>query len=237
MNGWAVGGTAFLASAVEMVEALTIVLAVGFARGWRIALPAAAWAIVALAGIVALAWPVIVLVPERFLRLAVGAFALYLGAGWLRKAVERAAGVRALRDEAASYERALTSLREQRENRTASLTAFNGVFVEGLEVVFIVIAVGGAGGLAWAAGGALVALLLVLAVGIAVHRPLARVPENAMKFAVGIALVSFGIFWLGEAAGLTWPGDDLALPGLAALVTAAAFGAVGLLRRRAGAAS
>lgn len=233
MNGWAVATTAFLASGVEMVEALTIVLAVGFTRGWKPALGATLCALLALGAIVGIAGPLLLtFVPVRVLRFAIGGFALWFGWTWLHKAVLRASGRKALRDEVASYDREIARLTEQRDARVAFATAFNGVFVEGVEVALIIVSVGtaSAAALEWAIGGATAALALVIAAGLALHKPLARVPENAMKLAVGIALCTFGVFFLGEGLGVEWPGNDLAILGIAAVLAAATATVVAALR-------
>jgi uncharacterized membrane protein len=224
---WAIGATAFLASAVELVEALTIVLAVGITRGWARALAAAACAIVVLAAIVALAGPRLpALIENHWIKLVVGAIALYVGVTWLRKAVLRAAGRKSLRDENAAFARERETL-ERESGAGAFATAFNGVLLEGIEVVAIVLALGSGTSetLGAAAGGALIALLAVLIVGVVVHRPLARVPENTMKYVVGVMVTAFGLFWIGQGANVAWPASDVALFYLAAgvLVIAAAF--------------
>lgn len=235
MNGWAIAGTAFLACAVEGIEASTIVLAVGVARGWRQALTGAAWAVVALVAIVAVARPLLEwLEPLPAFHIIVGLAAIYLGFGWLRKAVERAAGTRALRDEAAAFEHHQTAL-QSADDRAAFVAAFNGTFVEGAEVVFIILAVGAsaAGALSWATLGGLGALALIVVASAALRAPLQRVPENLMKFVVGVLLTTFGIFWAGEGFGIAWWHDDFAVLYLGVLVLAAALGAVAVLRRTA----
>jgi uncharacterized membrane protein len=220
MNSWAIGGTAFLASGVEMVEALTIVLAVGITRGWGRALLAALCAVVVLAAIVAIAGPRLpVLVENHWVKLVVGLIALYVGWSWLRKAVLRAAGLKAQRDESAAFARERETL-ERESGAAAFTTAFNGVLTEGIEVVAIVLALGShsAATLDAAMLGALVALLAVVLIGLIVHQPLSRVPENAMKYVVGIMVTAFGIFWTGEGAQIAWPASDVALFYLAALI-------------------
>ena len=219
---------AFLASLVEFVEALTIVLAVGTVRGWRPALSGAFAGIVLLVALVAIFGPLLSKLPITWLQLSVGIMLLLFGMRWLRKAVLRAAGIIALHDEAKIY--ALET--EQLRTSTAALgpwdpialiTSFKAVVLEGLEVIFIVIAVGAGGGmLVPASMGAAGALVLVTVLGVVVHRPLARVPENTLKFAVGVMLSGFGVFWIGEGAGFEWPGADLAVIGLVAgfLITA-----------------
>ena len=235
---WALGTTAFLASAVEMVEALTIVLAVAVTRGWPRALGAAACAIAALAIVVAIAGPRLpALVAYPLVKLVVGCIALYVGLSWLRKAVLRAAGRKAMRDESAAYARDVAKL-EHESPREAFATAFTGVLTEAFEVVAIVLALGSgtSATLGAAAGGALVALLLVVIVGALVHRPLARVPENAMKFVVGGMVTAFGIFWVGEGLQIAWPASDVALFYIAAVAFAGAGAATMALRREARAA-
>jgi Ca2+/H+ antiporter, TMEM165/GDT1 family len=232
MHAWLLAGTSFVASAVEAVEALTIVLAVGIARTWRVALAGAATALVVLAILAFVFGPLIgTRIPLVALRVAAGTVAIVLGAGWLRKAVLRAAGRKAQHDEAVIYERERALLNQ--EHIGGFLTAFNGVFVEGLEVVVIVISLGAAtvGGLGPAVLGALVALALVGLAGIALHRPLARVPENAMKWSVSVMLLAFGTFWLGESAGVAWPFGDAMLPVLAASIGIASVVTVLMLRR------
>jgi uncharacterized membrane protein len=232
VNGWAIAGTSFLACGVEMVEALTIVLAVGAARSWRPAVGAAVWALAILAAIVAVARPVLLwLEPLPAFKIVVGLVAIYYGGGWLYKAILRAAGRKALHDEHAIYAKNVAAL-ERAGDRAAFTASFNGVFLEGVEAVAIVLALaaGTQAALPWAAGGALAALILVAAVGVALHRPLARVPENAMKFVVGTMLTTFGLFWIGEGAGVAWPGDDAAIALLAAVVFAGALIAVRVLR-------
>jgi uncharacterized membrane protein len=233
VNGWAIAGTSFLAAGVEMVEALTIVLAVGIARGWKPALTAAFWATAILIAIVVVARPLLLwLEPLAIFKIVVGLVAVYYGWGWLKKAILRASGRKALHDEAAIYAKHVTEL-ESGSDRAAFATAFNGVFFEGVEAVIIVLALsaGAAAALPWAAGGAIAALLIVIAVGFALHRPLERVPENAMKFLVGIMLTTFGIFWIGEGAGVRWWAGDAALALIAAVILAASLVAVRVLRR------
>lgn len=229
----AIGTTAFLASAVEMVEALTIVLAVGITRGWSRALFAALCAVVVLAAIVVVAGPRLpALVANPWVKLVVGLVALYVGFTWLRKAILRAAGRKALHDEDAIFARERETL--QRESGTAAFaTAFNGVLVEGIEVVAIVLALGsaGTGTLSAAAGGAGLALVAVVLTGLIVHRPLARVPENLMKYVVGVMVTAFGIFWTGEGLGVGWPASDIALFYLAGGILLVALATQSLLRR------
>jgi uncharacterized membrane protein len=233
VNGWAIAGTAFLACGVEMVEALTIVLAVGIARGWRPALTAAFWAIAILAAVVVIARPVLLwLEPQPLFKIVVGLVALYYGWGWLRKAILRSAGRKALHDEGAIFAKHVADL-ESAGDRAAFATAFNGVLLEGVEAVVIVLALaaGNVAALPWAVGGGLAATAIVVAIGFALHRPLEQVPENAMKFLVGTMLCTFGVFWVGEGAGVRWWGDDAAIALLAAVIFGAALISVRVLRR------
>jgi uncharacterized membrane protein len=216
----------FVACAVEAVEALTIVLAVGTTRSWSSALYGTGAAVLALAALVAALGPALTALPLDTLRLVVGALLLMFGLQWLRKAVLRAAGLKALHDEEASFEaetaaaRAAGAIRRGGIDSYAFLISFKGVLLEGLEVAVIVLTFGANQhriGLAAAAAG--VAVGLIVLAGVALRVPLARVPENAMKFSVGVMLTSFGTFWGAEGAGAHWPGGDAALlaivPGLA----------------------
>jgi uncharacterized membrane protein len=227
---------AFLASAVEMVEALTIVLAVGLTRGWRSALIGVAVALLALAVVVAALGPALTLVPIDGLRLFVGALLLVFGVQWLRKAILRASGYKALHDEDAIFRReaeeaALTVRTHGALDWYSFTLAFKGVFLEGLEVAFIVVTFGSAqGSIPLAATGAAAAFVIVAGVGAAIHRPLSRVPENAMKFTVGALLTTFGTFWGAEGAGVEWPGGDAALLGVLAFVLLMAFAQVRALQ-------
>src|SRR5919199_1589706 len=222
--------SAFLASAVEMVEALTIVLAAGVTRGWRSSLAGVGAATVALAAVVAALGPALTLVPLSGLRLVVGALLLVFGLQWLRKAILRASGYKPLHDEEAAFARELQAARAARHEERAGLDwygftlSFKGVLLEGLEVAFIVLTFGSTqGSIPLAALGAGVAVALVGVVGVAVRAPLARVPENAMKFAVGVMLTTFGTFWAAEGAGADWPGGGNAPPGVPPLVLGASF--------------
>jgi Ca2+/H+ antiporter, TMEM165/GDT1 family len=236
-----VAGASFAASFVEAVEALTVVLAVGLARGWRPALTGAAAALAALALIVAILGPLMNAVPIRALQFVVGVLTLLFGLRWLRKAILRAIGIIALHDEDAAFQRETRELSEVgREAHgfdwIGGMTAFKIVLMEGVEVAFIVIAVGGGRGLlGLASAGALAACIAVAAIGAAVHRPLARVPENTLKFAVGIMLSAFGLFWTGESLGVDWPGGDAAIFAFVALFLAVALGLVAVLKPRAAA--
>jgi uncharacterized membrane protein len=231
--------SAFIASAVEFVEALTIVLAAGITRGWRSSLFGLAAATVALAAIVAALGPALKLIPIDALRLIVGALLLAFGLQWLRKAILRASGYKALHDEAAIFARETEEARGVESEIRAGIDwygftlSFKGVLLEGLEVAFIVITFGSTQGrLDLAALGAGIALVLVATVGVIVHAPLSRVPENTMKFTVGVMLTTFGIFWSAEGAGAHWPGNDLAILGVLAFVLLVSLGSVQLLRRR-----
>jgi Ca2+/H+ antiporter, TMEM165/GDT1 family len=228
---------AFLASLVEAVEALTIVLAVATVRGWRPAGLGALTGLVVLAVIVVALGPLLDRVPLRLLQLVIGILLLLFGMRWLRKAILRSAGFIPLHDEATAFAAETAELREQaRRNEArldwlAALASFKAVLLEGLEVVFIVIALSAGRGMLLPAGaGALAACLLVAGVGFVVHRPLARVPENTLKFAVGVMLSAFGVFWTGEGLGVPWPGEDLAIVGFAALFLVVAVVAVRLVR-------
>jgi uncharacterized membrane protein len=211
--------SSFIASAVEFVEALTVVLAVGVTRQWRSTLIGAGAAVVVLIVLVAvLGLTIATLVPIELLRLVVGAVLIVYGLQWLTRAILRAAGARANRNELASFGREVVALADEKPVPATGVdwisftVAFKGVLLEGLEVAFIVITFGLAGGqLAPALVGAGLAGILVLGIGAAVRRPLARLPENQMKFGVGLMLVSFGTFWAGEGIGVAWPGDDLSI--------------------------
>ena len=216
MADWAHAGptalAAFLAALVEFVEALTIVLAVGTVSGWRMASSGAAAGIGLLMLLVALLGPALALVPIRFLQLGVGLLLLLFGARWLRKAVLRGAGLLALHDETAVFAAETAALRRAVGRAVAWTTSFKAVVLEGIEVIFIVIALGAVGDLLLpAALGAALAFAAVLVMGLLLHRPLARVPENALKFGVGTMVSSFGLFWIGEGLGFFWPGGDFAI--------------------------
>ncbi|MDB5072266.1 MAG: hypothetical protein JWM87_3377 [Candidatus Eremiobacteraeota bacterium] len=225
MNGWTLAGTSFLASAVEAVEALTIVLAVGVTRSWPVALRGAAFALLVLALIVAVFGPLLRLVPIDQLKLVVGIVLILFGLAWLRKAILRYSGRKALRDEEAAFAREISALRAAEDvqaDRIGLVTSFKAVLIEGLEVAIIVVTFGAAStaALGWSAAGAAAAVLLVVLAGIALKAPASRVPENTMKFVVGIMLTSFGTFWTGEGLGIAWFGADLSLLILAAFYLA-----------------
>jgi uncharacterized membrane protein len=229
-GAWGLLLSSFLASAVETVEAFTIVLAVGITRGWKSTLLGVVAALGVLAALVALLGPGLVAIPIEVLRLVVGALLLVFGLQWLRKAILRASGYKAMHDEVAIFAREAA---EARENPPADPSAFDqyafslsfkGVFLEGLEVVFVVLTFGAIhGNIPLAALGAAIAVGLVVIVGLAVRAPLSKVPENTVKFTVGIMLTSFGIFWGAEGAGVSWPGNDAAL---LAIVVVTALGAL-----------
>jgi uncharacterized membrane protein len=230
----------FGASAVEMVEALTIVVAAGVTRGWRSALEGAAAAVVTLAVIVAaVGVPLVRYVPINALRVTVGALLLVLGLSWLRKSILRASGHKALHDEDAIFAATSAELAQtaaggpapSRRDGVAFAVAFKGVFLEGMEVVLIVVSLGASQhrlGIAAAAAGA--AAVIVAVVGALVAKQLSQVPENTMKLAVGIMLTSFGLFWVGEGAGVHWPGSDVAILVLVAFFLVITASSVALMR-------
>ncbi|MEO8900760.1 MAG: hypothetical protein ABI488_03885 [Polyangiaceae bacterium] len=227
----------FLACAVEAVEALTVILAVGVTRGWRAAMLGAITATFVLIAFVLAFGPALSRVPLDALRVVVGAALLIFGMGWLRKAILRASGFKALRDEAALYQKRLEEGRRTTATAPVAMDwygftlVFKSVFLEGLEVAFIVLTVGTAQHSIPLAGlGAALALAVVGLVGALVHAPLSRVPENSMKFAVGLLLSSFGIFWSVEGTGARWPAEDLSILGILAVLTVAALALVSLLR-------
>jgi uncharacterized membrane protein len=229
---------AFLASLVEFVEALTIVLAVGTVRGWRPALTGAMAGAALLMVLVLLLGPLLKFIPLQALQLVVGVLLLLFGTRWLRKAILRAAGIIPLHDEAAAFNEETEAMRGAgpiatlRLDPIAVVTTFKAVVLEGVEVVFIVIAVGTAGGtLLPASLGAAIAGALVIGLGFALHRPLARVPENALKFTVGVLISAFGCFWIGEGLGFTWPGEDLAILGMIVLLAGVGLATATLIRK------
>jgi len=228
-------GAAFLGSAVESTEALTIVLAVGLTRGWRAPLLGTVAALVALAVLVVVFGPLIVTrIPDSALKLLVGTLLLLFGLRWLHKAVLRTAGVVEKHDEDMAYRNTVNQLQGAATGRdwVGFVLALKGVFLEGLEVVFIVIAVGGTGrGLPAAVAGGLLAMVVVAVAGVVVRRPLARVPENTLKYAVGVILTSLGTFWAAEGMGASWPLDFVSILGLAVIYFAASRLAVVLIRR------
>jgi uncharacterized membrane protein len=240
MNGWALFVAVFLACMVEAVEALTIILAAGTAhRQWRSALTGMAAGLGVLAVIVAALGPALTAIPLGALRVVVGGLLLIFGLQWLRKAILRGSGHKALHDEAAIFRTELAAAQsapEQGRGRVADWYAFTlsfkGVVLEGLEVAFIVVTFGSnAHDVPLAVLGAGCAVAVVAVLGVAVRAPLARVPENSMKFVVGVMLTAFGIFWGSEGAGATWPGGDGALLVLAPAVAVFGLALIALLRR------
>jgi uncharacterized membrane protein len=231
IHAWSTIVSAFLASSVEAVEALTVVLAVGVVRGWRSALVGTLAALFLLFALVAIFGRALGQVPVSALQLVVGALLLLFGMRWLRKAMLRSAGGIDLRDEAAIYQGEIDALGSDgaggQTSRTvwdpiAIVTAFKAVTLEGIEVIVIVIALGAVQGLLIPASiGALAACLLVVVAGGVLHRPLSRVPENSLKFVVGILMSAFGLFWFGEGIGLQWPYEDAAILGLMGMLAIA----------------
>lgn len=239
MSTWVLFATVFVACAVEAVEALTIVLAVGTSRHWGSALQGTGAALVALAATVGALGPAIGLIPLGALRLVVGGLLLVFGLQWLRKAVLRASGHKKLHDEEARYARQVaaaeaagTGGRGVVRDWYAFTLSFKGVFLEGLEVAFIVVTFGSnQHDVPVAVLGAAAAVAVVAAVGVAVRAPLARVPENTLKFAVGTMLTAFGLFWSTEGTGAHWPGGDVAVLAIVPAVALLAAGFAALLRR------
>jgi uncharacterized membrane protein len=228
----------FLACSVEGVEAVTIVLAAGLTHGWRSALTGVGVALVVLAAIVAGLGPALTALPIDVLRLVVGGLLLVFGLQWLRKAILRASGFKALHDEEATYAQELEAARavqpaHGRIDPYGFTVSFKGVLLEGLEVAFIAVTFGSnQHDIPLAAVAAVTAVLVVVAAGIAARAPLSRVPENTLKFAVGVLITSFGIFWGSEGAGASWPGNDAAIPALIAFTLVASWAFVLALRRR-----
>ena len=232
----------FLACAVEAVEATTIVLAAGTARDWRSAGLGVGAALCVLAVVVAVLGPAVSEIPLRGLRVAVGALLLVFGLQWIRKAILRASGHKALHDEEKLYAKHLAEATGQQARRSGIVPdwygftlSFKGVLLEGLEVVFIVLTFGSNDhNVGLATIGAACAVVIVAAAGFVVKAPLARVPENTMKFVVGIMLTSFGVFWGAEGAGANWPGSDAALLVIIPAIGLYALGLTALLRRTSG---
>lgn len=236
-HAWPSVTAAFLASIVEFVEALTVVLAVGTVRGWQSSLAGAAAGVAVLLAMILVLGPALTRIPLQTVQLVVGALILLFGLRWLRKAILRSAGVIPLHDEAAAFAKESAAMRGHGERRAgwdavAIATSFKITMLEGIEVVFIVIAVGagGAGLLVPAGLGALAALALVVVLGLAIHAPLSRVPGNTLKFVVGILLSAFGTFWFGEGIGASWPTGDLAIVFLALAFATAALLTAALAR-------
>jgi uncharacterized membrane protein len=229
----------FLGSFVEVVEAFTIVLAVGVTQGWRPSLLGSALALMVLVALVVLLGPLLGLIPLDLIQLIIGTLLVLFGLRWLRKAILRASGFIPLHDEAKAFGAEVDSLARQsadrRGNMIAAIVAFKAVLLEGIEVVFIVIATGaGNGMIGYASAGAAAAFLLVGCIGLLLRKPLSTVPENSLKFVVGLLLSAFGIFWLGEGLGADWPGADLSLLGILAVLAIFSFIAVRMLRRCSG---
>jgi uncharacterized membrane protein len=211
----------------------------GVTRGWRSALAGAGVASLALAVIVAALGPALTVIPIEVLRLVVGSLLLVFGLQWLRKAILRASGWRAVRNEDSVYEREAAAGRAAKSEERAGVdwygftVSFKGVLLEGLEVAFIVLTFGSTqGSIPLAVAGAVAAVVLVVVAGVVVHGPLSRVPENTLAFAVGVMLTTFGTFWGAEGAGVDWPGGDAALPVVLGFVLVMSLGYVGALRRR-----
>jgi uncharacterized membrane protein len=240
MNALPLVLTVFVACAVEAVEALTIVMAAGLTREWRSTFQGMAAALVVLAVVTAAIGPALTLLPLSALRLVVGALLAIFGLQWLRKAVLRATGYKALHDEASAYLREVAAAEAAPKEAKrgvhdwyAFTLSFKGVLLEGLEVVFIVLTFGAnQHNIGAAVIGAAAAIVVVTVTGIAVRAPLAKVPENWMKFAVGVMLTSFGTFWGAEGAGVSWPGNDAALLVLVPVVALVAAACVFWLRSR-----
>jgi uncharacterized membrane protein len=239
VNAAALFLTVFVACAVEAVEALTIILAAGLTRDWRSTWQGMAAALAVLAVVVAAVGPALTLFPLGVLRLVVGGLLAVFGIMWLRKAILRASGYKGLHDEAGIYERQVAAARAAEKGGRhgvrdwyAFTLSFKGVLLEGLEVVFIAITFGdNQGNLGLAALGAAAAVLVIAGVGIAARAPLARVPENTMKFTVGVMLTSFGTFWGAEGAGVHWPGNDAALLVIVPAIAVVCLAYTALLRR------
>jgi uncharacterized membrane protein len=228
-------GAVFLTCCVEMVEALTIVFAVGHTRGWRSAVEGLVAALLVLTALVAAFGPALVAVPLNILRLVVGGVLLIFGMQWLRKAILRSSGLKAMHDEDAIYEAKVAELRasgqSEGRDRIAFVMAFKGVFLEGLEVVVAVLTLGtSAHRLGLAAIVAVIAIVVVAVAGVVVAKQLSRVPENAMKMSVGILLITYGTFWTGEGLRVRWPGGDTMLLGLIGIYAVVAWCGVTMLR-------
>jgi uncharacterized membrane protein len=241
--GWAHLGTSivasFLASLVECVEALTVVLAVGSVRGWRSALFGSAAAVGVLLVIIATLGTALTHIPLPVIQLVVGTLLLLFGLRWLRKAILRSAGLIPLHDETAAFAKNAEAMRhlgsgQAAWDKIAFVAAFNITMLEGTEVVFIVIAIGTGhtGMLLPASLGAVAALLVIIALGLVLHRPLARIPENTLKFTVGVLLSAFGTFWVGEGMKLSWPGGDWSIIALIVAYLLLALATVPLCRRQ-----
>jgi len=236
-------GAVFLACAVEAVEALTVVLAIGLTRDWRSTWQGVGTGLAALAAVVSVLGPALTRIPISSLRLVVGGLLLVFGLQWLRKAMLRAGGVLATHDEPAIFDRAVAQAANAPPVRRTAVhdwygftVVFKAVLLEGLEVAFIVLTFGtGQHATGWAAIAAVTAIAVVAAGGAVVRGPLSKVPENAMKFVVGLLLTTFGVFWAGEGAGARYPGGDAFIPVILAFIAIAAVVGVAVIRRRSGA--
>jgi uncharacterized membrane protein len=241
VNGSALFVTVFMACLVEAVEALTIILAAGTARDWRSAITGALAGVLVLVVAIAALGPAVSAIPLDGLRLFVGGLLLVFGLQWLRKAILRASGFKALHDETLAYQTTLADAELAPKGRRvfvddwyAFTLSFKGVVLEGMEVAFIALTFGAnQRSIPLAALAAAAAVLLVAVVGFAVRAPLSRVPENSMKFVVGVMLTAFGIFWGAEGAGAHWPGDDIALLVLIPAIALYALALVAVFKRRA----
>ncbi len=233
MSPWVAAGTTFLASFLEFVEAATIVLAVAYTAGWRVALRATAYALLVLVAVTGILGPALLLyVPLAALQIGIGLFLTFFGYTWLRKAIWRYAGRKSMRDERAAFNSEIEELR-RREEGFAFATAFNGVLLEGLEVAVIVItfSTARAGSFVFAAAGALVAGAIVAIAAAILRHPFSRVPENAMAFVVGIMLLSFGTFWSGEGLGVPWWSGEATVAWIVVIYVFAAFALIAAWRR------
>ena len=225
----------FLGSFVEVVEAFTIILAVGITQSWRPAFIGTGLALGVLAILILALGPLLGLIPIEIMQLVIGTMLVLFGLRWLRKAILRASGFIALHDEGKAFATETESLKRQSSDRRADfmagMAAFKAVLLEGVEVVFIVLATGaGQGMIVYASLGALIACVLVILIGLLLHKPLTAVPENSLKFVVGLLLSTFGIFWVGEGLGAQWPGADLSLLPIFAVLAVFAFAGVNRLR-------
>lgn len=238
MNGFAFGAS-FLGTGVEFVEALTIILAVGSVRGWKSSLAGAAAAIVTLGVLVAIIGaPLVHVIHVAWVQILVGLFMLLFGIRWLRKSILRYAGLKSLHDEAAAYQEVMERQRKAGEVKQgvdafAFSTTYAGTFLEGLEAIFIVIAFGlSQNAIPSSIYGAVAATIVVLILGIALKSPLSRIPENTLKFIVGIMLTSFGAFWVGEGLHVAWPQNDLSIIYMIATLLVFSWTQVSRFKRR-----
>jgi len=224
-------GTTFLAASIEVIEVLTILLGVGLTRGWRATLVGLGVGLVVLAALIVILGAALTAIPIAYLRILVGALLLIFGLQWLRKAVMQVAlnGFRGEEEEAGAGGGRPSG---DGFDWTAFVIALKGTVLEGLEVAFIVVTFGAQTDQVWVAAiGAGVAIVIVGGVGAALHRYIARVPNGALKLAVGVLLTTFGTFWAGEGVGVSWPGEDLAILGLLVVVAASAAAAIWAVAR------